>query len=124
MKPNAESKDTIEKIRLFSGSTYEQSKDFFESLVTYLVYNYLEGNSTYIPFFGSVKVNYEGDIVDAKGKEAVLSLDFEADSSLKKIIGQIVDGEETEVEKILKKKIRIELEETADPEIVFKRNKE
>lgn len=110
MRLDSNGKDTIEKIRLISGCNYEASKDFFESLITLIIFNHLEGKETYLPYIGSIKLVYEGDQYIGTGKEAIVSLEYKPDYNIKKIIGQIVDGEETELRKILNKKFKIELE--------------
>jgi hypothetical protein len=104
-------RDTIEKVRLISGSTSEQSKDFFESFITYIVLNYMEGKETIVPYLGVIKLNYEGDEIVKNGKEAKVSLEFIPNSNIKKIVGQIADGEETEIEQSFFKKIKYQLEE-------------
>jgi hypothetical protein len=121
MKINPESRSTIEKIRLISGTTYDQCKEFFESLITHISLNYLEEKETYIPYIGSFKFIYDGDTIDSEGKEAKIKIEFSADPNLKKIIGQIVDGNEMEIDKMLFKKIRYELEDIADPDAEFRK---
>ena len=115
------SKDCIEKIRLISGTSYDQTKDFFESLITHVTLNYLEDKETYIPYLGSFKFIYKGDDIDSKGREAKIEVEFKADNNLKKIIGQIVDGDEIEIEKVLFKKVRYELEDISDPDLELKK---
>ena len=109
-KLNAEGKDTIEKTRLVAGATYEQTKDFFESLYATLILNYLENKPTYIPYFGKLDFKYIGDEIKQGGKEAILSCTFEADYVVKKTVGQIIDGEETEIENLFLRKIKMELD--------------
>ncbi len=96
-------KDTIEKIRLFSnGLTYEQCKIFFETLITYLTFNFENNKETIIPYLGMIELIYDGDSITEKGREAKVSLKFEPNDNIKKIIGEIVDNEEdNEIEKKL-----------------------
>lgn len=110
MKLTPESKDTIEKIRLISGTSYEQCKDFFESLITYITLNYMEGKETYIPFLGQMKIKYLNDQITSSGKVANLIINIESDYNLQRIIGQIIDGDETEIHNLFSNKVKNELE--------------
>jgi len=114
MKLNAQSKNTIEQVRRINEYSYEDCKHFFESLVTHIILNYLDEKSTYIPYFGEVFIKYDGEDLVQGGREAKVSLSFIADQNLKKIIGQCIDGEETEIERIFKNKANQRLELTIE----------
>jgi hypothetical protein len=118
MKLSDEAKDIIEKIRLFAGNdfTFDQVKKFFDFLLVCIIYDYIEDKPTTIPYLGSIFLKYDGDKVVAKGKEAEVSLQFTPDYNIKKIIGQIVDKDDTEIEKLLRTMIKKEFEIKANEE--------
>jgi hypothetical protein len=114
MKLNAQGKNTIEQIRLINEYPLEDCKHFFESLVTHIFLNYLDEKPTYIPYFGEITLKYDGEDIVQGGREARVSLSFIADQNLKKIIGQSIDGEETEIERVFKSRANHRLELTIE----------
>lgn len=113
MKLAPEGKDTIEKVRLIAGCSFDQCKDIFESLVTFLILNFLEKKSTHIPYLGEINLTHTNDVITSSGKIANISLSYTPDINIQRIIGQIADGDETEIEKLFITKIKDELEEIA-----------
>jgi hypothetical protein len=104
MKLTAEEKEFVEKTRLLSDTTFEQVRDFYEAFFSAIILNYLDEKPSEIPFLGKVNIKYLEDKITALGKEAQLEINVDAGQILKRTIGQIIDGEETEVEKIFQKK--------------------
>jgi len=104
-----DSKDTIEKLHLISGLSTHDIKTFFESLITLMMLNYMEGYDTYVPHIGRFYYKYEGDVINNKGKEAKVKLEYEPDKNLLNIIGTAIDGDETLIEKTLRDQIREQL---------------
>ncbi len=109
MKLLEEGRDTIEKLHLISGLPLKDTRMLFESLITLMMLDYMEGHDTYLPHIGRFYYKYEGDDVTNRGKEAKVSLEYEADKNLLNIIGTAIDGEETMIEKTLKDQIRNQL---------------
>ncbi len=109
MKLLEDGKDTIEKLHLISGLPLKDTRTFFESLITLMMLDYMEGHDTYLPHIGRFYYKYEGDDVTNKGKEARVRLEYEADKNLLNIIGTAIDGEETMIEKTLKDQIKAQL---------------
>lgn len=110
MKATSADRDTIENVKLISGVTNEQCRDFFESLVSYIVLNYLQEKPTHLPFLGDITISHDADEITSEGKLAKLSIQITPDFNLQKIIGQIADDEETEIEKIFRDKTKSELD--------------
>lgn len=98
-------KDMYEKVRLLSGQTIEETKNFFEALTTIIVLNYLEKIPTIIPQLGSLSLKYEGDEELKDGIRAIVTPEILLDDYLLKNIGQVEDGVESDIEKKLKKKM-------------------
>lgn len=111
MKLNNEGKDTVERLHLLSGLGKEDSRNFFESLLTLIILDYLEGEETYLPFIGRVKVHYKGDRYEGDVKRAILDIDFQPDDMLIKNIGQIEDGDSSDIEEVFEKRLRNALSE-------------
>lgn len=86
-------KETLMEIHAQSGNklTFEHSKLFSAILFKVIVYNYLEGQDTYIPYIGKLHIEHEGDIIDGGLKEADLRVSLEASDLLKREIGSIGD---------------------------------
>lgn len=110
MKTTSADRETIEKVRLIAGCSPDQCKDFFESLLTYIIQNFLENRDSTIPYLGEIDISYLGDEITSEGKIAKVSIQICPNYNLQKIIGQIADKEETEIHKIFKQKIKNELE--------------
>lgn len=109
MRIEPKAKETLEKLHLISGFTIENIREVFESFLTLIVLNYLEGKETDIPFLGKFKLEYKGDRMNKKGKQAIVELNFKASDTLLKNIGQIEDKEQSDVAEMLIKKIRFHL---------------
>jgi hypothetical protein len=110
-----ETKKTIQRFYNYSHSSYEEAKHFFEVQATLLFLDYLSGEESKIPFIGSLKVEHVGNEITKKGKkEAKLAITIEPDDFLKKIIGQEEDGDTTEIQKMLQKRIKKSFEKIKD----------
>lgn len=99
-------KEMVHKIHLLTGYPHSEVRDFFESfLVTFLI-DYLEKDATSIPFFGDIKLKYLGDANFSTGRVAQVDAEFSPTDFLVRTVGQIEDGEESDLEKHLKDKIQ------------------
>lgn len=91
---------------MLTGESASTIRSFFESLISLIVLNFKEGESTNIPFFGTIALDYSGDEIHNGVKRAIVDVDFEPDQSLLRNIGQIEDGEESDIEKLIKVRIK------------------
>ena len=105
LKVNSQNKDTIEKLHLLTGESKETVRRFFESFAFLVTTNFLDDEWTNIPFFGDVKLHHVGDENVRGGKRVQLELDFEAEENLLKNIGQVVDGDTSEIEQVFMNRI-------------------
>ena len=106
MRITDENKDSLDKIHLLSGQKKKVVRDFFESLATLIILDYLNGESTNIPFFGTFTVKQKGNtMVDGK-KEACVEILFKPEDSFVRNIGQIEDGQDCDIIEICKHKIQ------------------
>lgn len=106
MRATPENKDIIDKMHMLTGESQMTIRSFFEFLISLIVLNFKEGESTNIPFFGTITLDYSGDEVHNGVKQAIVDVDFEPDQSLLRNIGQIEDGEESDIEKLIKVRIK------------------
>jgi hypothetical protein len=97
MRINSKNKDLIEKMHLISGESKDSIRNFFESLVTLLLVDYLENEKTSIPFFGNVKIKYE------KGE---VCLEFDPEDVLLKNLDQMKNRKEPDIFGIFKLRIK------------------
>ena len=104
-KFSKEEKDLIYRIHLLSGKPLSDVTDMFEAFCLCTVLACLENEPIRLPLVGDVNVTYEGETISALGKEAKLSLSVVPGKYLTKVMGQIHDGEESEIEKSLEVKI-------------------
>lgn len=91
MKLNAEERNTVELIRNLSRQNTSDINDFFKGLMLVTLMNYSEGESTIIPYFGKLKINYRGDEIKSEGRVAKLDVDFTPSPMLVRNLGQLED---------------------------------
>lgn len=99
-------KEAFEKLHLISELSVEDCKNLCDSVVTLIVLNHIEGEPTLIPGFGEVRIFYEGEDLVKEGKQARIKLDFTPDDFLLRNIGQVHDGEETDIERKYKERLK------------------
>lgn len=105
-----EERDTIRVVQLLFGKSSSETKEFFESVGVFATLQYSENKEIIIPFLGTIKIQFNGDKVTAKGKEAQTTVVFEPSPFLIRNVGQIEDGAETDAEKILISRFRSTLQ--------------
>lgn len=105
IKFNKEDKRVIQELHLLTGKSFEDCREFLEGLATMCLYHYLEDSHVHFPLIGNLSVVYSGDQITNKGREAKINTSFEPDPFLKRIIGQTVDGDETDIEKQVRYRI-------------------
>lgn len=106
VKFSPEERDILHRVHLISGKPMNEITDMFEALSVVCVMAYLEKEAIVLPLFGKIDIEYKGDkLLESGLKEANLNIQITPGKFLKKVIGQIEDGDESEIEKILKGKI-------------------
>lgn len=101
-----EEKDLIYRIHLLSGKSLSDITEMFESFCLCSVLACLEKESVQIPLIGEMNIKYDGEEISALGKEAKVEISINPNKYIKKVIGQIKDGEESDIEKSLELKIK------------------
>jgi len=110
LKLTNKGRETIEKMHLISGLKKADIRTFFESMFTLSVLDYLEKENTHLPFIGSLSIEYIKEKYDNNLKSAQLKVIVEPDDDLERNIGQIVDGDTTDIEQIFEKRIQASLD--------------
>jgi hypothetical protein len=96
-----EEKNALNLTRLIFGKSYQDTKEFFESVGIQAVVSYSKGNKIIIPFIGEIRIKYAGDELTDKGRAAKLEAEFTPSPFLIRNAGQLQDGESSDAEKIL-----------------------
>ena len=93
MKLNQDEKLIVEELRNLANGDLNVNdvNSFLKSLMLLTLMNFSENESTTIPYFGELKIEYLGDKITDKGRIADLKVDFVPSATLVKNIGQLVD---------------------------------
>lgn len=93
MKLSQDEKLIVEELRNLANGDLNVNdvNSFLKSLMLLTLMNFSENESTTIPYFGELKIEYLGDKITDKGRIADLKVDFVPSATLVKNIGQLVD---------------------------------
>lgn len=93
MKLSQDEKLIVEELRNLANGDLNVNdvNSFLKSLMLLTLMNFSENESTTIPYFGELKIEYLGDKITDKGRIADLKVDFVPSATLIKNIGQLVD---------------------------------
>ncbi len=114
MKLTQEEKSFLHHMHVLTGNKISDLKSMFENMAIIASYSYSEGEDIVIPFLGKLHIDYKEDEVTDKGRKAIVNCDFNLSDNFNLIIGQIVDGSETETEKVLMNRIQKKLEKFSE----------
>ena len=109
---NKKSEQTVKNIALYTGITDVKVKEVFRLLLNEILCNYDDKSTevTTIPLLGTLGLEYHGDEI-VKGedgrhyKQAEVSVVFSPDDHLKRVLGQLKDGDTTDIESFMQRKI-------------------
>jgi hypothetical protein len=101
IKLSKKEKEILHKVHLLTGKPYEDVKEIIEGFLKLGVLSCLEKEPVVFPLFGELDITYKGDKIVPQGKEAILETVFEPSPLLKRSIGQMKDGDESDLEKML-----------------------
>lgn len=93
MKLSQDEKLIVEELRNLANGDLNVNdvNSFLKSLMLLTLMNFSENESTTIPYFGELKIEYLGDKITDKGRIADLKVNFVPSATLVKNIGQLVD---------------------------------
>lgn len=103
-------KEFIKRIHLLSDIPEKDVREVFEGLLYYAVFSYVNKEPIYIPLLGNIYLYHEDDIETKKGLKASVRSEFEISQYFNKVVGQIKDGETSDLQKHLIEKIKKELQ--------------
>jgi len=104
-------KSTVNRLHLLTGKSLQDTREFYEGLLLDIMVCYMNKQPFHLPLFGEITFKYLGDETTRKGRRAKVDIDFEPDDFLLRTIGQIEDGDESDIELHLKEKIQKTIEE-------------
>lgn len=93
MKYTQEEKTTVEELRNLSKMPTKSVDSILRALMYVVLLNFSENETTKIPYFGELKIDYLGDKVEDGGRVADLYIDFKPSAKLIKNIGQFMDAQ-------------------------------
>jgi hypothetical protein len=95
MQPTEEDKKAILQLSLVSGLNETTIQEMFEAFLILFTLDYSSRKSVRIPFVGNFLIRYKGEEITDKGREATVDAFYAPSDEVKRIIGQLVDIEET-----------------------------
>jgi hypothetical protein len=95
MNLSEEDKKAILQISLISGIDENKIQEVFESFLILFTIDYSSKKSIRIPLLGNFFVRYTGENTTDMGREATVDAFYSPSDEVKRIIGQLVDIEET-----------------------------
>jgi hypothetical protein len=104
-------KELIEEISAFSGHSPTLVRDVLELVFLRQIENIMRGVDFRVPYIGRVKPIYNGDVFVGGEREADVTCLFAPSELLKRIIGDINDGESDILSDLLNKKFKSALQE-------------
>jgi len=103
-------KTTIEEISTFSGYPAPQVREILELTFIRQIESYLTNGTINIPFIGKMNVKFDGDEFVAGTRVAKVSTEFTPTDILKRIIGDIEDGESDIIQTLMMMKLKSDLQ--------------
>lgn len=91
MKLNQDEKLVLEELRNLSKLNSSEIDDILKALMMVVLLNFSENETTKIPYFGELKLEYLGDKTTLSGRMADLKVNFIPSHQLVKNIGQLID---------------------------------
>jgi hypothetical protein len=106
LKLNSFEKNLIQEISILSGYSQSIVREVLEFTFIRQVEQYFANQRMPIPFLGELKLEYKGDNYLDGEKEAILDSNFEYSTLLKRVVGDIEDGDVTLIKDLLEQKIK------------------
>ncbi|NTW90993.1 MAG: hypothetical protein HGA35_03550 [Erysipelotrichaceae bacterium] len=95
MQLSEEDKKAILQLSLISGINEQKIQEMFESFLILFTLDYSSRKSIRIPLVGNFLIKYRGEEITDEGREATVDAFYSPSDEVKRIIGQLVDIEET-----------------------------
>lgn len=95
MKISSIEKNVMENLRNISGENIERINNIFKALMMYSLMQYSEGEAITIPYFGTFKIEYKGDLVEEGLRYSDLDTKYFPSSEMRINIGYMEDIKRT-----------------------------
>lgn len=102
-------RDIMFKVSLGTGLKDYQIKDAFMFWAYELFVAWQEGDTAVLPYIGEVRFEYTGDVEKKEGRQATGKIHIELCDEFLKMIGQCVDGEKSDFERKVDRRLRTAL---------------
>lgn len=106
LKLNTFEKNLVSEISTLSGYSQAIVREVLEFTFIRQIEQYLVNQKMPVPFLGELNISYAGDNYTNGEKEAQISAVFEENSFLKRVIGDIEDGDIPIIKDLLEQKIK------------------
>jgi len=107
-------KPIMEELSILTDETPLKVRDIQEQLFLHQLDNYANGRDILIPFWGKIKIKYNGDFLSGGERVADLDIFFSPSELARRLIGDIEDGESEVLRELMQKKISMELRDVLD----------
>lgn len=114
LKLGSYEKALIEEVSTMSDYSPTIIRDVLELVFLHQIESIMQGKDFKVPYIGRVKPIYNGDTFVGGEREADVTCLFSASDLLKRIIGDIQDGESSILADLLPKKVKSALQETLE----------
>jgi len=104
LKLNQFEKSMVEEISTLSGYSTSTVREVLEFAFLRQVEQYIDTTEMNVPFIGKVKILNKGDIFISGAKQADIDVFFSPSDLLRRIVGDVEDGESNLIENLLQKK--------------------
>jgi hypothetical protein len=107
-------KPIMEELSILTDETPLKVRDIQEQLFLHQLDDYANGRDILIPFWGKIKIKYNGDFLSGGERVADLDIFFSPSELARRLIGDIEDGESEVLRELMQKKISMELRDVLD----------
>jgi hypothetical protein len=109
-------KNLIEEISTLSGHQPLVIREILEFTFLRQLEQYMKGENITVPYLGRIKIQYKGDTVSFGAKQAEIEVFFSPSDLLRRLVGDISDGESEIIDTLLIKKVESALQAKLDEE--------
>jgi hypothetical protein len=106
LKLNNFEKNLVQEIATLSGYSQAIVREILEFTFIRQIEQYFANQTMPVPFVGDIRIEYKGDTYIEGEREAIINVNIDPSSLLKRVVGDIEDGDTTLLKDLLEQKIR------------------
>lgn len=110
LRLNQFEKSYVRDVSTLSGYPPTVVREILEFVFLRQIEQYEASTEMHIPFLGKIKIIDKGDIFVSGAKQADIDVLFAPSDVLKKVVGDVADGESSIIENLLQQKVENALE--------------